>query len=610
MSVVDKIKNLIVKMGTKGKIIGLTVLAVGNIASVVSISVAWFTLGGGGANIDMVSGDLNVEIRKVTAYKQTYPYYANSTEFIDYDANPTLKSYVVEDNSLTYPESDTVVNDDDFTWNGTATISLGTATTNNYVSGAYNSLTAQQKENLGPTNIHYPGNADFRYYLVGDKVFVGEDVCWTSTTGLAFANKEDVTNNHSVSIDNVVISKGATFIVFDKNNVDNHKYLNYSTVSSGSPFAIVSGGIKCLKAGVYKVTYSLNQITIELRSFRDSIISNNSLDPTKVNIDYIGSTNKTNYPSVNNYLPTAIYNQNTMVVLDVEINYKNVNTIEAGLRIERSATAPSNSISASGGYNNVSANQIGGDSHPLKASDFYCFYPVLTKNSIGTGQGTWSANDMWDALHRTTDAEEETYEIYFKHSGGWANLVLSSKEVNGDTVYFRQNVAFEKGDLFRVNLNDTWRNSNHLKSDSFITTNFESDGTSEKNIRTKTTGTYDIYITNTPDGSGKSISIQAAANAVEPARVPYTSIFCKFVNATGAQNYDSTVECALFDLDGTDAIIEPSDTDNIYHCYIGIEYDYVFTRYFLNENRLGKTYYLYRDYGFFFTGTQVLESQS
>ena len=67
MSVVDKIKNLVMKMGTKGKIISLTVLAVGNIASVVSISVAWFSLGGGGANIDMVSGDLNVEIRKVTA---------------------------------------------------------------------------------------------------------------------------------------------------------------------------------------------------------------------------------------------------------------------------------------------------------------------------------------------------------------------------------------------------------------------------------------------------------------------------------------------------------------------------------------------------------------
>ena len=610
MKVVDKVISFFTKSGAKGKIIGLSVLAVGNIASIVSISVAWFSLNDKESRIDMVAGDLNVDIRKVTAYKQVYPYYANSTEFIDYDANPTLKSYVIEDNLLTYPDSGDLVNDDDFTWNGTATIALTTNSNGNYVGGAYGSLTPEQKAALGPTNIHYPGTADFRYYLVGNDVFVGEDDCWTTTTGLAFANKEDVDNSHFVSIDNVVISKGATFIVMDKNNADTNKYLTYTTVSNGAPFAVVDNGIQCLKAGVYKITYYYNQITIELRNFRDAIISNNSLDPTKVNIDYIGSTNKTNYPNVNDYLPIAIYNQNSMVVLDVEMNYKNVNPILAGLYIQRNATAPANSISANGGYSNTSANQVGGDRYPLKASDFYSFYPVLTKASIGTGEGTWTSSEMWETLHRRTDAEEETYEIYFKHSGGWASLVLSSKEVDGDTVYFRQNVAFEKNDIFRIDLNGTWRNHDDLKSTSFITTNFESDNTGEKNIKAKTTGTYDIYITNTPDGSGKSISIQAAAGASEPARVPYTSIFCKFINATGAQNYDSQVNCTLFDLDGTDAIIEPTSTDNIYHCYIGIDYDYVFTRYFLNENRLGKTYYLYRDYGFYFTGTQVLESNS
>ena len=610
MKLVDKFVNFFIKGGAKGKIIGLSVLAIGNVASIVSVSVAWFSMNNQESRIDMVAGDLNVDIRKVTAYKQVYPYYKNSTEFIDYDAEPTLRSYVIEDNCLTYPESDTIVNDDDFTWNGTATIALTTNVSGSYVSGAYDSLTPQQKANLGPTNIHYPGTADFRYFLVGDGVFCGDDNAWTSTDGLAFANKEDVDNNHSVSIDNVVIAKGATFIIFDKNNAETNKYLAYSTVSSGAPFVVVDNGIQCLKAGVYKVTYAHNQITIELRNFRDAIISNNSLDPTKVNIDYIGSTNKTNYPNVNDYLPIAIYNQNSMVVLDVELNYKNVNTIEAGLNVQRGETAPSNSISASGGYSNTSANLVGGDQYPLKASDFYSFYSVLTKTSIGTGQGTWSSSDMWNTLHRNTDAEEETYEIYFRHAGGWSNLVLSSKEVNGDIVYFRQNVAFEKDDIFRINLNGTWRNHDALKSDSFITTNFMSDGTGDKNIKTKISGTYDIYITETPDGSGKSISIQAAAGASEPARVPYDNIFCKFVNATGAQNYDSSIECTLFGVNGDTTIIEPSSTDNIYHCYIGIDYDYIFTRYFLNENRLGKTYYLYRDYGFYFTGTQVFESNS
>ena len=53
-----------------------------------------------------------------------------------------------------------------------------------------------------------------------------------------------------------------------------------------------------------------------------------------------------------------------------------------------------------------------------------------------------------------------------------------------------------------------------------------------------------------------------------------------------------------------------ASTDNIYHCYIAIEYDYEHCTYFLNKNRLGKTYLLDRDFTFHFFGVQHKESQS
>ena len=84
--------------------------------------------------------------------------------------------------------------------------------------------------------------------------------------------------------------------------------------------------------------------------------------------------------------------------------------------------------------------------------------------------------------------------------------------------------------------------------------------------------------------------------------------FSKFQNDT---SYDRVATCTLHPKDLDDSLVVPGNiVDNIYHCYIGIDYDYVYTRYFLYENRLGKTYLLDRDFGFHFTGTQHLEGNS
>lgn len=78
---------------------------------------------------------------------------------------------------------------------------------------------------------------------------------------------------------------------------------------------------------------------------------------------------------------------------------------------------------------------------------------------------------------------------------------------------------------------------------------------------------------------------------------PYESSITYALNLkeTSGQNVDST-------------IVPPSVNGNKYHCYIAVDYDYSHTQFFLNEDRLGKTYFLDRDFGFYFTSTQHLES--
>ena len=50
------------------KFVGLVSLAIGSVAAVTVSTIAWFNLGRQDSKIKMVSGDLGVEIQKVTAY--------------------------------------------------------------------------------------------------------------------------------------------------------------------------------------------------------------------------------------------------------------------------------------------------------------------------------------------------------------------------------------------------------------------------------------------------------------------------------------------------------------------------------------------------------------
>ena len=501
MKFLEKIKGMFIKKNEQNesrfnfKLLGFIALGIGNVVAITITTVAWFALNTKESKIQMVSGDLGVEIEKVTAYKYVYPYYKNSNEFIDYDSPGIVKKYVLEDHTLTY--GDTSVDEINIT-SDNATITLGSRFTGNYTTTPAEGSALNVCIPSSPS----PYVPEFRYYLIGDGTFCGVEESWAIEKAFAFGLRENVTNERKAIIDNVVVSAGSCFTLIDVlENVNAHTYHYFPLVSiaeSNSPFRIIDSdddgtgdSLFCLRSGIYTFTYSPDQLKIELRTSdggqrKDySVIINNSLDPTKISIDYAGSVNYSTYPTIDSYVPTAIFNQYTTLVLDVELNFKNANPVDAGLEVNRTDSTSNSIYNTPNKYNDTVYNRTGyvdaQHVNPLRASDFYNFYAKFKQTPYA------STSALWNDMHRVGDNDSQKF------------------------------------------LNDT--------------------------------------------------------------------------------SYDKTIDCTLH-VDGLDSITVPaSATDNIYHCYIDIDYDYEHSIYFLDKNRLGKTYILDRDFGFHFYGTQHLESQ-
>lgn len=507
MKLLDKFKNIFSKEGgvtgkVNRKLVGIFSLAIGNLVSVFAISIAWFGMASSGANsnVDMVTGDLNVKVNKVTAYKYVYPFYRNSTTYVDYDATGSIKRYVIENNGhdadLDIDYSDITISTDN------ATITLDSP-----VNGT---ISTDGTGVLSPTYIHYPRYDDFRFYIVGDSTFCGDDThAWSTNQSIPFTEKNDPTNQQPVVVSNVMVPIGSKFILFDRKPVSgsNCKYLTYSSATENSPFKVLDFDeglgygtvLKCVKGGVYSFSYDGSSISITKQN-ASSLISNNSADATLVKFSYDGgSVDKEQY-TLQQYMAEQVNLQNTMLILDVELDYQNVNKVRAGLQIERDTSKSARSVlNLTDKYNNTTDYIT---NSTVNASDFYSFYSMFVRN-----------NDAFDA---------------------------SSPDAS---------------------INELW------------------------------------------------LGMHEQSNLVDTINQVESPAFTKFSDTS----YESVATCRIHKKDGTvasdtDLEIDASAEANIYHCYIGIEYDYEYSVFFTNQNRLGKTYVLDRDFSFHFTGVQVTEN--
>ena len=78
-------------------------------------------------------------------------------------------------------------------------------------------------------------------------------------------------------------------------------------------------------------------------------------------------------------------------------------------------------------------------------------------------------------------------------------------------------------------------------------------------------------------------------------------------NQNSSSSSETSMESSSSEQSASSSSQSANIVENIYHCYVSIEYDYQHSQYFLNKNRLGKTYLLDRDFGFHFFGTQHKE---
>lgn len=489
----EKVKKAaFTKNKSKKTTIAILALTLGNAFALSAGTFAWFCISANSSStINTFSGDLGVEIDKVTAYKYVYPYHRNSTEFVDYDGVGAVKSYVVEDaaNDITGNLSDTV------------TIALGKNTAQAYATSASDA-------SISATKIHYENSQEFKYYLLGNDIFNGvSNNPWSTLTATCFARREAPVVDGPVAVENVVVSSGAEFVLFDANTA-NEGICDYFTYTSITPennkvarFSLLDNNrIKCLKSGIYTFQYRVDSsnnyyLDIILASRNDNaIIGTNMIDPTKITIDYRGSVDTTTYPTIESYLPVAIQEQKTMVVLDVRLKYSNKNPIDAGLKVVREAQNAHSVYGFTGKYNTTDSYTYNGyvdatHRNPLNASDFYAYYFVFAKENNAYA----SANAAWTAMH---------------------------------------------------NLQTNYQVNNEYQ-------------------------------------------------------------FEKFQNNT---SFDTEIVCDLHPLTNNDSTVIPaSATDNYYHCYIAIDYDYEYMRFFINQNRVGKTYLLDRDFGFYFSAIQHTE---
>lgn len=464
-----------------------------------SATFAWFCFSASNnASIITFSGDLDVSIEKISVYKYVYPYHNNSVEFVDYDAVGQVKSYVIEDKNIETPNN--LANK--------VTFSLGKVTNQSYA-------TSSSDASIGPTNIHYDDSQTFKHYLIGNNTFTGvTSNPWSTLSATAFARREAPVQGEPISIENVVISKGAEFVLFDANSIANSKcsYFTYnspSTSPSGnSRFAVIdSNRLQCLASGIYKFDYRVAgdnfflDITLTSRS-DNAIIGSNLIDPTKITIDYRGAAAST-YASLNDYLPYAIHEQKTMVVLDAQLKYQNKNPVIAGLQINREPIKPHSIYSFSGKYGTTDEYTFRGyansnQRNELYASDFYAFSSLFAKEANAFATPT----DAWNSFHSTYQTDYET--------------VAGKQQI-----------------------------------------------------------------------------------------IPLDNPYDKFQNDT---SYEPSIDCNLRPKTNSDSTLVPSSaSNNVYHCYIAIDYDYERTQFFVNQDRVGKTYLLDRDFGFYFSATEYLE---
>ncbi len=246
-------------------------------------SFAWFLVVNPNSKLDTVSGDMSISFNKVSAERYVYPFYAQSNSFIDYSKDGSVKEYVLSDSNPTFT---------------TDAISVSNTT---------------------------PASSNTKYYLVGNKTFVG----LSDATDFDFANAYILsasTDGLTFTAKDVTLSAGSQFVIVNQNGVI-QKLSSSDTLASGIEYDTNNHSYKVKTAMMVNFELELKKTTdttdsttetmslkIEKESREDSAILGMTLfDPTLAKLNGQDSPEK---------YPEAIYDQNTCLVYKVDLIVK------------------------------------------------------------------------------------------------------------------------------------------------------------------------------------------------------------------------------------------------------------------------------------------------
>lgn len=254
----------------KTKIIGLTSLTIFVLFSCMCASFAWFTVVSPGAKLDMVTGSMDVSIKKLSAYHYVYPYYNYSDSYIDYDQEGSVKAVVLKDDvSEIKQETTPVISPDD-------DINAG-------------------------------------FYLLGNRTFAGDNTIADFSFSSGFRFHQDLNNSYTLT--NITVSAGSIITIYEKGDSSGLILADNASYNSDE-FKFSKSCLIAQVAGLYDFTITQDDDKnrkVEIKKSKrpdESILSMTLFDPT--------------YAKFNNQEPDeAIFKQNTLIVYDVVLDVKN-----------------------------------------------------------------------------------------------------------------------------------------------------------------------------------------------------------------------------------------------------------------------------------------------
>ena len=641
-------KALTVQEKSKRKFYLFAIIALVNIFGISAASIAWFDVVAKSAAIDAVSGDLNVSIEKVTAHKHVYPFYENSTEYIDYDSPGLIKAYVSQD----------------------------AGSTNLTLSGGAG-VCHDSNDEGSVSDIQYQSDAASRYYLVGNASFSGEGTPWSTSSGRALSARDAVSVNVGAVLENTSLAVGDEFILFDKGSVSDGSFVRYSyaTTELNRRFEMVTDEganprLKCLKAGTYDFVFYLvpgNEdntipmlsICLSQNNARPNYSDNTSMTMTttraachsiatpgtKTNIHYetdrifryylVGDETFTGV-SANPWstmsgaafsLQEAVTTTKSAVLSNVLvgvgaeftlIDTSTISTIDQAVGYSRfiytiNSAYPRFEVTPEGNlrclksgiytftYNLVEVESVNVPTLTIVPSrdgdgDAFIGNDILDPTMIainyaggGTGYGTIQAY-LPEAIHEQKTMVVLDVELRFNN----ANMVDVGLEIrrtgNGANPYMYSLTGASGYE------NNPYTNTTAFTSSS-VNTIYASDFYRYYAVFQKEplANPWTYFYNNYWDPDPENPNYAGGS-------------FDKFTNDK-SESFLTTIQCDLDHSNNQKKVYTIPASSSVeagttYHCYVGIDYDDVYTDFFLAPERLGKTYHLNRDFFLYFTSTQ------